>query len=131
MGKGLRFGEYLRETRLRAGYGLRSFAEAIEMQPSNLSNIEHGRIPPPQQSAILDRIADALGLVEGSEERRRLLDLAVAHKKGALPPDVTEFVSRTPGIPILLRTIEDRRLSGKDLERLGSYIERHYRKGRR
>ncbi|MFQ5881772.1 MAG: helix-turn-helix domain-containing protein [Candidatus Methylomirabilales bacterium] len=131
MGKGLKFGEYLRHSRLKAGYGLRSFAEAIEMQPSNLSNIEHGRIPPPQHPVILDRIADALGLTEGSEERRRLFDLAVAHKKGALPPDVTEFVRRTPGIPVLLRTIEDKRLSRKDLEKLATYIEGHYRKARR
>lgn len=63
------FGTYLRGHRLKPSCGLRSFAEAIEMQPSNLSNIEHGQAAPPQHLAMLKRIADTLGLPEGSKTR--------------------------------------------------------------
>src|SRR3972149_4187260 len=86
-----RFGEFLRESRLKARFGLRAFAEAVEMQPSNLSNLEHGRIHPPQDPKILTRIADSLGFPKGSQERQRLFDLAVSHKKSALPSDVASF----------------------------------------
>jgi transcriptional regulator with XRE-family HTH domain len=125
------FGTYLRESRLKVGYGLRSFAEAVEMQPSNLSNVEHGRMPPPQDLTALAKIADTLGLPEGSTERTRLFDLAVAHKQPALPPDVAAFAAKTPGIPVLLRTIENKRLTREDLARLTDYINQRLGKRQR
>ena len=105
------FGMFLKKCRLSAGYGLRAFAVAIEMAPSNLSNIEHGRANPPQDPMALSRIADILNLAKGSRERAKLFDLAVAHKPGTLPADVAEFAGKTPGIPVLLRTVENRRLA--------------------
>ncbi len=122
MGRRETFGEYLRACRLKAGYGLRVFAEVIEMQPSNLSNVEHGRIPPPQDLGTLSRIAETLGFLEESKERERLFDLAVAHKKRALPPDVASFAARTPGIPVILRTLQNRKLTKQDIERLTQFI---------
>lgn len=127
----LTFGAYLRECRLKAGYGLRSFAEAIDMQPSNFSNVEHGRVPPPQDPAMLATISDTLGLPEGSKERTRLFDLAVAHKQPALPPDVAAFAAKTPGIPVLLRTIENKRLTREDLAKLTDYINQRLGKPQR
>jgi transcriptional regulator with XRE-family HTH domain len=123
MGSQRPFGEYLRACRLAAGYGLRTFAEAIDMQPSNLSNIEHGRAAPPQDRTALGRIADTLGLRGAA--RHRLFDLAVAHKPGALPADVAAFAAKTPGVPVLLRTIADRRLTRKDLDDLVEHVRRH------
>jgi transcriptional regulator with XRE-family HTH domain len=121
------FGEYLRASRLKAGYGLRVFADAMEMRPSNLSNVEHGRIPPPQDLGTLTWIADALGFSEGSRERERLFDLAVAHKKRGIPADVAAFAARTPGIPVILRTLHNRRLTRKEIEDLTRYINRRFR----
>lgn len=120
------FGEFLRSQRLRAGLGLRAFAEAAGMQPSNLSNMEHGRIPPPQDRGALDELADLLGLPERSEERAHLFDLAVAGKD-RLAADVAAFAARTPGIPVLLRTIENRGLTKTELERLAEAIKKRHR----
>ena len=119
------FGGYLRACRLKAGMGLRTFAEASGMKPSNVSAIEYGRQAPPQSEAVLRRLADALGLPAASEERRRLADLAVKHKPGTLPPDVAAFAGRTAGIPVLLRTIENKRLTKADLKRLAEYVDTH------
>jgi transcriptional regulator with XRE-family HTH domain len=127
MAKTITFGEFLRTNRLKAGLGLRAFAEAAALQPSNLSNMEHGRIAPPQDREILDRIADLLNLPEGSAERATLFDLAV-RGRGRLPADVATFAARTPGIPVLLRTIENRGLSEKELARLTKYVNRIGRK---
>ncbi len=122
------FGEYLRKCRLKAGYGLRSFAVTIGMQPSNLSNIEHGRLPPPQDARVLEFIAETLGMSKGSKEYSLFFDLAVKHKGVALPPDVASYAEKTPGIPVLLRTIENKKLSEKDLRELTEYIRVKYEK---
>jgi transcriptional regulator with XRE-family HTH domain len=109
---------------MKAGLGLRTFAEAAGMKPSNLCAVEYGRQAPPQKSETLARIADALGLPRDSPERRRLFDLAAKHRPGTLPPDVAAFAGGTPGIPVLLRTIQNKRLSRKDLEQLTEYVNK-------
>lgn len=119
----LTFGAFLRGRRLSAGYGLREFARKVELQPSNLSNMEHERISPPVEKQKLERIADVLGLAEGSDERSMLFDLAVQGRDRP-PVDVAEFAARTPGIPLLLRTIEEKRLSQDELTELMDYVDR-------
>ena len=120
------FGAFLRESRLKSGYGLRFFATAMEMQPSNLSSIEHGRIAPPQSPDTLERIAEALGFDKGSPEWNRLFDLAVKHKEAALPADIARYAGSTPGIPVVLRTIENKKLSEDELRELTDYIRQGY-----
>jgi len=122
MGDAETFGDYLRALRLRAGIGLRAFAEAATMQPSNLSNLEHGRLNPPQDKETLDQLAELLGLEPGSQARARLFDLAVAGRDRP-PADVAAFAARTPGIPVLLRTIENRGLSEEELRQLTARIQ--------
>ncbi len=119
------FGAFLRARRIVAGFGLRAFAEKAGMQPSNLSNMEHGRIPPPQEQTALESLADLLELSD--EDRARLFDLAVAGRD-RLPADVATFAARTQGIPVLLRTIENRGLTRAELEKLTKYVNRLGRK---
>jgi len=59
------FGSYVRERReeLReedASYSLRKLAARIEVQPSYLSKVERGEVPPPSEATI-ERLAAALG----------------------------------------------------------------------
>ena len=60
------FGKLIRETRLRAQaeerkYSLRKTAERIGIQPSYLSKIERGELPPPGVMVIC-KLAEELGL---------------------------------------------------------------------
>jgi transcriptional regulator with XRE-family HTH domain len=107
------FGQYLKQLRLAAGYGLRRFAALIEMKASNLCDIEHNRRSMP--SDYLEPVAKALGLAQGSKEWDRFFDLA--RKANELPADI-QHVARRDFVPALLRTIDNTQLSDNDIKKL-------------
>ena len=124
-GKGT-FGGMLKKLRLEeANIGLRAFADLIDMKPSNLSNIERGRIPPPASRKAIDGIGDALGLPKEDPRRGKLFDLA-AKAKNRIPADVAEAVKEQAGIPVLVRTVANKQLSEKKLRELAEYIKKFY-----
>ena len=119
-----RFGEFLREKRLEAGYGLRRFAQEIGWQPSNLSAVERGRKNPPREASALEAIASALAFDQGSSDWKTLFDLA--SRPGEPPADVARYAGRQPVIPVLLRTLENRQLSEDELRELIEHINGEY-----
>jgi len=120
------FGQYVRELRLRADYGLRRFAAATGFMPSNLSNIETGKLPPPQDPERLAQIASALGLLEGTPERQRLFDLAAQERNAPLPADVQSYVRNHRAIPVLLRAARAKKLTDRQFRELTDYINSRF-----
>lgn len=114
------FGPLLKKLRLRAGFGLRRFAEILDMKPTNLSALEHGRRRPPTDPEKLRQIAEALGLLERSEQWSQFFDAARGEE--TLPADVRHLAGR-PMIPALLRTINNRQLSDEEIAHLIQEIE--------
>jgi transcriptional regulator with XRE-family HTH domain len=114
------FGEILKGHRLKAGFGLRRFAEMVGMPAPNLSAIEHGRRNPPDDPQKLREIAVFLGLGEGSREWADYFNAASRH--GTLPADVRHMAGRKM-IPVLLRTIDNRQLDDDAIEALIANIE--------
>lgn len=120
------FGGMLKKLRVEeADIGLRAFANMIDMKPSNLSNIERGRIPPPANKKIVDRICDVLGLASYDPRREKLFDLA-AEAKNRIPADVADAIKEQPGIPVLVRTVANKQLSEEKLKELAEYIKKFY-----
>lgn len=120
------FGGLLKKIRVEeADIGLRAFADLIDMKPSNLSNVERNRIPPPASRKAIVQICDALGLAKDDPRRESLFDLA-AEAKNRIPADVADAVKNTPGIPVLVRTVANKQLSEKKLRELADYIRKFY-----
>jgi transcriptional regulator with XRE-family HTH domain len=113
----MHWGEFVREKRLEAGYGLRQFAALVGILPSNYNHMEKGRMSPPQDKARLDQIAEVLGIEPGTEDSHTLMDLAV-EGKNKLPADVAEFARQNELVPVLLRTLENRKPSREEFENL-------------
>ena len=120
------FGGLLKKLRVEeANIGLRAFADLIDMKPSNLSNMERDRIPPPANRRAIERICDALGMAKTDPRRANLFDLA-AKAKNRIPADVADAVKEHPGIPVLVRTVANKQLSEKKLKELAEYIKEFY-----
>jgi len=121
-GKIQTFGEYLRACRLEAGYGLRRFANMIEMKASNLCDVEYGRREMPEP--YMEPAAEALGLRPGTKEWERFFDLA-GQSRG-LAPDVLR-IARGPYMPALLRTVDNLQLSEAEIRGLIAEIRERER----
>lgn len=113
----MNWGEFIRLKRLAAGLGLRQFASQIGIQPSNYNHMEKGRMSPPQDKEKLDQIAEALGIPQGTSDYCNLMDLAVVGKD-KLPADVAAFAKSNALVPVLLRTISDKKLSNEEFRSL-------------
>lgn len=113
------FGEFLRRLRLERRIGLKAFAKAIGILPSNLCHIESGAHNVPRGEELLQRISRVLRLKEGSTEYEQLFNLAA--KPGELPVDVKEYFCEKNlmgELPVMARTIKNKKLTRKDIERL-------------
>jgi transcriptional regulator with XRE-family HTH domain len=120
------FGQMLKKIRVEeSDIGLRAFASMIDMKPSNLSNIERGRIAPPASKETIDKICGALGLATNDQRRSKLFDLA-ADTAGRIPADVAEAIKGTPGVPVLVRTVANKQLTEEKLKELSEYIKKFY-----
>lgn len=111
------FGEILRELRLKKGFGLREFAKKIDWLPSNLSNLENNRLNPPRDQKVLFSIAKALGLSQGTVNWNRFFDLA-ANGKEKVPADITKYLNETELMPLMFRTVANKKLSKDQIKKL-------------
>lgn len=98
------FGKFLKEKRLDLNLSLREFARKVGLQPSNYCNIEADVLPPPPVDT-LERIAQVLGLRQGTKDFEAFHDLA-AKGRNEIPADVTRIVRENDLIPAMLRTVE-------------------------
>jgi len=113
------FGTYLKKIRIEKGYGLRKFAKAIDMLPSNLCHIETGRQAPPRNVDWLKKVLNVLGIKEGSQEWDKLFELQT--KRGEIPADIKEYFIQKNAldiVPLMARTIKNKRLTRKQIEKL-------------
>lgn len=111
------FGEFHRKLRGNIYLSLRKYCERCGMDPGNISRMERGKTPPPQNAETLSKMAGALELKERSEKRRNFFDLANLCA-GRLPKDLCDNEELLRRLPLLLRTLSGQKLSDEKLKDL-------------
>ena len=109
------FGEFLRELRIKKEISLRELARKLKMDVGNLSKIETGKMKPPIKGEFIEDLSIILKL--NKKEKEKLIDLA-SHENGEYPRDIKETLKESQYIPVLLRTISNRKLSDKKIKEL-------------
>ena len=116
------FGDMLRNRRRELRLGLREFALRAGMDPGNLSKIERARLGAPQGEEILDRICLALEYDLDSEEAQALKDKAIV-EAGRIPAEMMDDDEVLEKLPVLLRTVRNKKLNPEQLDRLIELIK--------
>lgn len=121
----MNFGEWIKAKRIAARFGLRQFALLIGEIPSNWCNIENGNRSAPQRDEKLRKIAEVLGFRENSAEWDELFGFV--SRPVRLPTPVAEAME-IAYVPTLLRTINEKRLSGEEVQRIIQYVNKYFGK---
>jgi transcriptional regulator with XRE-family HTH domain len=108
-----RFGKLLRRARTRAGYGLREFAQKVDLSPTYISRVETGKIPPPTERRI--------------KVMARLLELPaddLYSAAGKVDPDIEAYIRRVKTLPGFLRAAKKAGLGASDFESRTRQLQR-------
>lgn len=119
----MKYGVMLRDLRVRKEMTLRELALNSDIDVAYLSRVERGTIPPPQKEELLDAINEALGVTK--QEAQQLRDQAAIDNK-QFPKDIAEDLDKMVGIPLLLRTVANKKLSADEIKEVTSYINKEY-----
>ena len=111
------FGEFFKAKRQALGLTLRNFCLKYKHDPGNMSRLERGILPPPQDREALEKYAKDLGLKSGSDDWYTFFDLAAA-AKGRLPDELLEDEQLVAKLPLVFRTLRGKRLTSKQLDDL-------------
>jgi len=82
--------------------------------PGNMSRMERGLLPPPQERQRLEEYAKYLELKSGSDDWYTFFDLAAA-AKGRLPDELLEDKEVVAKLPLVFRTLRRKRLTEQQL----------------
>lgn len=121
MKKSINFGRYFEQLRQAKGLTLRMFCKKAACDPANISRMERGLISPPKGRDILEKYAEALDLVEGSDEWYRFFDLAAADQ-GIVPQDIMEDAELVKVLPVFFRTLRGQKPTEEEMTKLAEKI---------
>lgn len=97
------FGKQLKSLRAKQKITLREFARRLNKDAGNISKMERGLLPPPQDESIVRGYGDVLDIAQDSDEIRELITLA-AVESGRIPQDVLNDQQLLDKLPIFFRT---------------------------
>ena len=111
------FGEFFKTKRQALGLTLREFCLKHKLDPGNLSKLERGLLLPPQDREVLGKYAKHLELKPSHDDWYTFFDLAAA-AKGRLPAELMEDQDVVAKLPLVFRTLREKRITDKVLDEL-------------
>jgi transcriptional regulator with XRE-family HTH domain len=121
MGSSTNFGGFVKAKRMALGLSLREFCRQNSLDWGNLSRIERGVSQPPKSREVLENLAHALRIEEGSEDWQTFMELA-AISAGRIPDRIMNDEELLAKLPLVFRTIEGRKLTPDELRDLAETI---------
>ena len=118
----LTFGEFIKERRIERRITLRAMSDALEIDPSNYSKIERGRLQPPAPDK-LGAYRRLLALEPNSEEEREMARLA-SIGRGQIPPALLSDEQVMAKLPLFFRTLEGGPIDEASLEELYNTLKK-------
>ena len=115
------FGEFIKDHRITLGKSLRAFCEANGYDPGNHSKLERGIFNPPEDESFMLRLANALGVQQGTGDWFEFHNLASVAKQRIPKPlmDDAEVVAK---LPVLFRTLQGEPLPPGKMDELIAFI---------
>ena len=114
------FGSLLKKLRVAKRITLREFCLKNGFDPGNYSRLERGLFQPPQREELLEKYANALGLVRGSDDWLEFFDTAAA-TRGEIPKDLLSDEEMVGKLPAFFRTLRGARMDG---DKLDDFVEK-------
>jgi len=111
------FGSFIRDLRIKYGYGQRELAKKIGVAASYLNDIEKEKRSAPKQ-LVIKKISTLL-----KTDIDYLNDLAGQSKK-EVAPDISEFIAKNPQIGSLIRSIRNNNLNNDQIINLENSINK-------
>lgn len=111
----MKFGEQLKEYRIRRELTLRQCSEGLGVDPSNWSKWERGVNPAPKDIEILEAWAEYFGLQDG--EKLEFLDSAALSRR-ELPADIASDEKVLAALPAFFRAARGAELTEEQLRQL-------------
>jgi len=113
----LKFGETLKELRIKNNLSLREVCKKVGYDASNWSKIERGKISPPSDETILRKWAENLGLEKDTNKYIEFIDQAII-AQGIIPGDILEKQSAIDCLPAFFRTLRNKKPTKEEIDRL-------------
>ncbi|MBN2212799.1 MAG: helix-turn-helix transcriptional regulator [Bacteroidales bacterium] len=110
-----KFGQYIKELRIKNQITLREFCKRAGLDPSNWSKIERGINAPPKSKEALVTIAKALNLTVNSAEYNQLFDYAMID---FIPAELAENTNVLEKLPLFFRTARGEKPTEEELNEL-------------
>lgn len=116
----MKFGELLKQMRLKKDISLRKLAEEIGVAAPYLSDVEKGRRNPLSEEKMR-KVIEVLQL--SSDESNELFDRAASERKDTVAPDISAYVSDHESVRAALRKAKSMNLGDDDWLRIIEKME--------
>lgn len=117
------FGEFFKSLRKKKRITLREFCIQASADPANISRLERGAMPPPQDADILERYARVLGIKAGSDDWYSFFDLAAADR-GIIPKDLMADSEVVKMLPAFFGTLRGQKPTKEEMLKLADKIRK-------
>ena len=117
------YGQMLREIRTQKEITLRELALRSDIDVAYLSRVERESVLPPQKEELINAINEALEI--DTKSAKALKDQASLDNQ-MLPNDIAEKLKAMEGVPMLLRTVANKKLDGNQIKKLTDFINERY-----